>query len=321
MSFLFKCIAVLALPLIFVSVLIYGIPRYAYSLMDWYRLQNYSPSTEIAELSEKAYFTDKGEKIFYVNDPQLNDKAEFNTNCPFHERTFVLGCFTGSRIFLLSVTDDQLKSVETVTAAHEMLHAAYLRLSTKERDRVDSLLEKTYKEKADQRLISLIDEYEKHDPKAVPNELHSILPTELEELSPELEEYFAQYFSDRSKVVEAYLSYEQIFRDLEQKIDTTEAEITSLKSKITELDGKIKSSRAELDAINAQLEKLRGSGDISGYNALVPKQNQLVNSYNADVRSYNAAIVNHNAKVKEFNEIVVQQNSKVNSIDSKHDEI
>ena len=320
-GFMFKSLSVLALPLLVVGLFVFGIPRYYYSINDWIKLQNYTPNQEIKLLADDARMTDKGRKIFYVTDPELNEKTRFNANCPFAERSFVLGCFNGHNIYLLSVKDGRLKSVETVTAAHEMLHAAYERLSSEERNRIDSLIESKFKEISDQRLNDLIADYRKQDPESVPNELHSILPTEVKDLGPELEDYYKQYFTDRSKVVDKFQSYESVFSNLDIKIKAIELQIDNLKIKISQLDESIRKQRVEIDSQNALLKKYRDSGDIASYNAQVPKQNQLVNSYNNDVREYNSSIETHNAKAKEVNEIVVQQNSLVNSIDSKFNEL
>ena len=77
--------------------------------------------------------TDKGRNLFYVYDPQLLDKDGFNTQCTIEEQSIVLGCYDGSGIYLYDISDVRLEGVEEVTSAHEMLHAAYGRLSAKEK--------------------------------------------------------------------------------------------------------------------------------------------------------------------------------------------
>jgi len=321
LAFFVKAFFFIFVPILIIGGLVYGIPRYYYPLTDWYKLQNYTPSPEIKKLADQAHMSDEGRRIFYVHDPQIDQKTAFNSNCPFAERTFVLGCYTGSSIYILSVTEPRLKSVEAVTAAHEMLHAAYSRLSADEKTKVDALLQKDFKAKADDRLEALIEDYRKQDPSSVPTELHSIMGTEVSSLSPELEAHYKRYFTDRSKVVAAYNGYEQVFTNLENRIKAYETEIENLRAEIERLDGEIKATRTDINDINKELSQHRAQDDIDGYNALVPKQNALVNSYNADVRAYNAAIRSHNAKVKAVNAIVLRQNQLVNSIDSKYQEL
>jgi len=292
-----------------------------YDLYDWYKLRDYTPSAEVAKLAEDSYMTDSARKVFYVHDPKLNEKADFNQNCPFAERTFVLGCYTGANIYLLDVKEQRLASVETVTAAHEMLHATYSRLPLKERENIDKLLSEAFAKQTDKRLIDLIAEYRKHDPASVPNELHSILGTEVASLSPELEEYYSQYFTDRKAVVAEYKGYEDVFAGLEKRIETLQAEINRSGTQIKQLEADIKATRDKINAVNSRLDQYDRSGDVASYNALVPEQNRLVNNHNADFRTYESLINTHNNNVKKINEIVIQQNSLVNSIDSKFEAI
>ncbi len=84
-----------------------------------------------------------------------------------------------------------------VTAAHEMLHAAYAELAPGQRRRVDQLLDQAFEASADQRLRDTLAEYADAEPGQRHNELHSILPTEVAELSPPLERYYQRYFEDR----------------------------------------------------------------------------------------------------------------------------
>ena len=68
----------------------------------------------------------------------------------------MLGCYHSNQdgIFLYNVQDARLAGVQQVTAAHEMLHAAYDRLSTKDKNYVDGLLMDYLQERPqDQRII------------------------------------------------------------------------------------------------------------------------------------------------------------------------
>ncbi|HXE10230.1 MAG TPA: hypothetical protein VN554_02280, partial [Verrucomicrobiae bacterium] len=105
------------------------------NIYDWVKLQGYQAPADIAALAQQDTMTAYGRKIFYVNHPQLDDKSNFAGKCPNNggEQTIVLGCYRPgeSGIFLLNVSDPRLNGVEQVTAAHEMLHGAYERLSDK----------------------------------------------------------------------------------------------------------------------------------------------------------------------------------------------
>ncbi len=83
-----------------------------------------------------------------------------------------------------------------------MLHAAYNRLNSADKSRIDNSLQKYYQHTlTDQRIKNIIAAYKKTEPNDLVNEMHSIFGTEVAELPPELETYYKQYFSNRSVVV------------------------------------------------------------------------------------------------------------------------
>src|SRR5688572_22638764 len=100
-----------------------------FDIYDWARLRNYDPPAKIVKLADDTNMTDTGRRLFYVNYPEVNDRNTFSEHCDFGEESIVLGCYvSGQGIFLFSVDDPRLKGIVQVTAAHEMLHAAYERL-------------------------------------------------------------------------------------------------------------------------------------------------------------------------------------------------
>lgn len=181
------------------------------AVLDWWRLRDFAPSARIAELSQHTTMTDYGRKLFYVHHPELNDKYQFTQSCPTSEQTIVLGCYiTHQSIHIYDVQDDRLNGIEEVTAVHEMLHAAYDRLSRGEQERIDALVAKAFNEYADERVKKVVASYEQRDASVVPNELHSIIGTEVRQLPPELEEYYSKYLANRLRVVEYSEQYEAI---------------------------------------------------------------------------------------------------------------
>ena len=119
---------------LFISLFWFGFSN-SQSIRDWWVLRSFSPSNEIVSLADDTGMSDQGRQKFYVSQPELNSRASFNDNCPFPDRSLVLGCYASLRIYIFDVDDPQLEGVEEVTAAHEMLHAVYDRLSTGDRDR------------------------------------------------------------------------------------------------------------------------------------------------------------------------------------------
>jgi uncharacterized coiled-coil protein SlyX len=290
-------------------------------VVDWWYLRNYQPSAEIAQLAEASGMGDQGEKYFFVSDPKLNDKQTFRQSCPFGEKTIVLGCYDGRNIYILDIEDPKLEGVETVTAAHEMLHAAYERLSEDEKERIDQLLNEQFAQVTNQRILDLVAEYDTNDQALINNELHSILPTELEELSSELEEYYQQLFDDRQLVVAAAKKYEAVFIAVEDEIDGLESQLANYKSDIEFLEAQLAELQVEIDTERQTLNNLEDSRSFEEYNSRIPGFNVLVKEYNELVAQIRTSVEAHNSIVNQINELAVRQNELVNTINSNYQEL
>ncbi len=287
---------------------------------DWYRLKDYTPAADISSIADRAMFSDLGRKLFYVNYPSLLDKETFNEKCTIHEDTIVLGCYVSDKsIYVYNVTDERLSGIKEVTAAHEMLHAAYDRLDEQEQDKVAEMTVKFYKSvrKDRPRLRSLIENYEPQGVEVVKNELHSILGTEVKDLPPELEAYYSQYFVDRREVVKLAESYEQVFVSQQEKIEGLKQSIDELSQSINDRRAGILADERDLNDEITKLNSLRASNDIESYNAAVPAYNRQVVAYQQAVASYNADIERLNELIRDYNQQAVEQRELYNAIDSR----
>ncbi len=290
-------------------------------IIDWWRLRNYQAPQSISRLADQDTMTDYGRKIFYVNNPLINDKATFHTKCPNNggEQTIVLGCYIGNQagIFLLAVSDSRLDGIVQVTAAHEMLHGAYDRLSTKERNRVDAMLADYYKNQLhDQRILDTLDAYKKSEPRDVVNEMHSIFGTEVATLPAGLEQYYKQYFTDRSKVAGFAAQYQAAFTSRKAAIAGYDTQLASLKDQIAVTEADLKTKHSAIEAQQSSLVSLRTSGNIAAYNAGVPAYNSLVDSYNQQVETIKSLITQYNQLVATRNAIAVEQASLTKELSS-----
>lgn len=234
-------------------------------LIDTYMVWQYKPSPDIAAISERTKLTDKGEFLFYASTPELNDRESFNKACKAKggEQTVVLGCYTMMRIYLFDIDNPKLDGIKEVTAAHEMLHAAYDRLSPDERDRVDGLVETQVRTLRDERILGLIKEYEKTEPGERLNELHSILGTEVASLNPELETYYKQYFEDRLAVVSLASNYGAVFDELKGRMEALLAEITALADSIEKHNAEYTAAAQQLNADIEAFNVRARSGQMS----------------------------------------------------------
>lgn len=277
------------------------------NIFDEIRLHTYSPPVAIATLVKDNELTPYAQKLLYVNQPELiANRTTFNKYCPVgSEQTIVLGCYHGKQngIYLFAVSDPKLNGVEQVTAAHEMLHAAYDRLSSSQRAQVNSWLEDYYQHDLhDPRVLSEIAAYKKTEPNAVVNEMHSVFGTEVASLPPQLEAYYQRYFVNRQIITNYAAAYQQNFTSRETEVSQDDTQLTQLKAAITSDESALQSQAKQLTNQLQALNQLKTAGDADSYNAAVGGYNQAVDSYNR-VNTTTQGLVN------EYNQLVTTRNS------------
>lgn len=304
------------LSIVTLAVSIYGILNQR-DILDWFALRSYDPPSRIVVLADETTMNDHARKVFYVNKPALQDKPTFRSSCTSTEQSIVLGCFVESKgIFLLDVEDPRLSGVVQVTAAHEVLHAFYERLSTKERKKVDTMTTDFFTSVTDVRLKKTIEDYRAKDPSIVPSELHSILASEVQNLSPELESYYGRYFKDRKAIVAFSEKYEQTFIDLENQVKDYDNQLNNLKKSIDDNQAEIVISEAKIDSEKKSLDSKLSSGRTEAYNQSVPGFNSLVNNHNALIRRTKALIEQYNQLVERRNALATTEQELVGAIDA-----
>ncbi len=290
-----------------------------YGIKDWWRLQSYQPTEFFASLATETTLTSRGRDIFYASLPGLNDKQVFNQNCNFKEQAFVIGCYDGDRIYLLDITLPEIEAAEPVTAAHEMLHGAWVRLSPDEQRDLGEQLRQVLATTTDTHLAEIIQRYRDAGTNEtdITNELHSIVPTEVHDIPPALEKYYSRYFSDRQQIVSLYDSYEAVFEANENELTSLKQQIdddyTRLQAEASALDSK----KAAIEASERRLQALSDQGETSQYNSLVPQHNALVRSYNADIARYNSHVASYRAAVARYNELATYQIDLTNALNSR----
>lgn len=287
------------------------------ALYDWWRLKDYQPSKEITDLAQQTTMSDHGRRLFYIQHPVLADKQTFNQYCRENEQTIVLGCYINRQgIFLYDVTDERLTGVEQVTAAHELLHAAYERLLSNERQNVDTMLKQTYSQLTDDRIKKTIATYEARKAN-ISNELHSIIGTEVDSLPDDLEQYYSKYFTSRRRIVEYSKKYEAVFTQQKNKINQYDTELAELKRDIEERQNDLSMQAQAIKTEREQLNKLLSSNQTEAYNNGVSAFNEKVQEYNAEVQKVRSIINKYNSLVKERNDIAVEERELLKSLDSR----
>lgn len=290
------------------------------SIHDWWRLRDYSPPQAVASLADKTTMTPPARRIFYVNHPQIHATSEeFRRDCPQSEQTIVLGCYHSPQqgIAIYDISDPRLNGVEEVTAAHEMLHAAYDRLDSDDQRRINGLLNEVYSQLSDTRIIETIEQYKKNDPSQLLNEMHSIFGTELATLPAELEEHYNRYFQNRPAVVIFARGYEKEFSSRLSQIRELEAQLAALKNTIDTQEGRLAQQTEELESDRRRLDELRDSNRLAEYNSSVPAFNAKVNSYNQSVNRLRRDIASYNELLGKYNSIAGELKSLYDALDTR----
>lgn len=288
-------------------------------LLDWWKLRGYEPSPAVVEVAERVTMTNTGRHLWYVNKPVIVGGAQFNADCPIAvEKTVVLGCYkTGDRgIYVYHVTDQRLNGVVEVTSAHELLHAAYDRLSGAEHRRIDALLQDFYTKRVnDQRIKDTIAAYEKSEPNALANEMHSIFATEIPQLSPELETYYKRYFVSRNTIVAMAARYTGEFTSRRQQVAAYDQTLGALKTTIEESQKTLKTQYNSLLAQQESLDSLQRSS-VSAYNASVDAFNQQVGAYNNLLQTTQSQIDEYNSIIEKRNALALEERQLAQAMSS-----
>jgi DNA repair exonuclease SbcCD ATPase subunit len=309
------------------------------------------PSLEIKQLADATTMTPEAQQIFYRQTPTIQPKAAFSENCPqsrkLDEGQFLLGCYVhdgeSGKIVIESIPDARFKGMMESIAAHEMLHAAYSRLSASERDSLAPRLKKAARRVTDRHLAKILKKYEGTDSALFVNELHSHLGTELDDLGDaELEQHYRRYFADRHRVVAlaqgskaAMHKLEDQGDQLKSEIDILEAQLEPARQNLKALKQNLADNRQNLDKLHADLIQSKTQAEqtdrqdnnwpnaIAQFEQMKSRHNQQVREYNVQVQQFQDQVdqfnrqVNHyNQKIKAYNEITHEKRSLLAEIDS-----
>ena len=184
--------------------------------------------SSMKQLAQDAGMSRKGELIFLHANPTYASTEDMSSNCKavYNGNGYVeQGCYdpSANTIYIRSMTSE-LHGVEVVTAAHEMLHAAYGKLDSPQLAQANTQIEEYYKGLTDPDLTGRMAYYEKTEPGAKDNELNSIIGTEQIAIPDSFENYYDGYFSDRSIVTAANKSALSVFDNYTGQMNTLTTE-------------------------------------------------------------------------------------------------
>lgn len=289
-------------------------------LVDLYSFWQYQPSIAVENIAARADLADTGKFYFYTSQAEVEDSASFNNNCQRQEdKNAILGCYVNNRIYVYNVANKELDGIQEVTAAHEMLHAAWDRLSDSEQARLSVLLEAAYNDNVTPDLKDRMDYYSRNEQGQRTNELHSIVGTEVTRLNPELEQYYSKYFADRVKVVDLYRQYNKVFDQLRSQSDALYKKLVSLEANINKIKTSYNKAATSLNKdITAFNNKARNNGFDSVYAFNVEKGSLLarINELKTEEQQIKDQVNLYNSDYKQYQTLSIQRNELNQAIDS-----
>ena len=289
-------------------------------IRDWYILQTYHPPAAIVSLVNIDQMTNYAKNLFYVNRPNLASKSVFAAQCPKGAyQTYVIGCYHSgdNGIYLLDVKNPSLDGIIPVTAAYEMLHAGYARLTSAARSSIDNQMWNFYLHNVNNSEIKQqMAAYAVSEPGARYDELYSVLATEVDNLPTTLNNDYRLYFKDRASIVVMYNKYQASFISRQSAIASDASELNSLKTQIDNNEAVISSELNSIKTQSATLDGQKSSGDIAAYNLGVPGYNLLVNNYDVLVNTTRSEITNYNQIVNQLNSLVLEEQQLIKSINT-----
>ena len=293
-------------------------------LLDTLKGFGYEPSVNVAEIEVDLELTQQGRRIFAATRPTVEGSREFNEHCDSHDvEVSLLGCYTDGRIYIYEIELAQLASANKVTAAHELLHAAWERMGKSERRAVSELLEQLYQEQREW----FDDELEVYDGDERLEEIYARAGTKLKDLPAELETHYAKYFQNRLKIVQFYQDYEAPFlalrsemEDLAEQINLIAAEIEAERVKylqdLEELEAQINRFNACANRVGcftdeAEFARQRGTL-LVGQVSLEQRREEL----NEKITVNNQRIENYRVRQEELGELSSAMNSNIEPVET-----
>jgi predicted nucleic acid-binding Zn-ribbon protein len=276
-----------------------------------------TPPAPIAQLAQASAMTPAAARLFYRQQPTIESKETFLAQCKVPDKSIMLGCFIRrgpvGKIVIQAVTDPRLKGTMEVTAAHEMLHAAYEKLNQRERDDLGKRLHKAIARVTDARLKSVLKDYRAKDLNLYHNELHSHLGTELAQLGDAvLDKHYQRYFTDRQRLVALAERSGAVIKQLDDQADALKPQIVQLENELTQLEAQITRSETDLKASQEDLRQLEAELQTANIRAETAIQ-QSSSEANALAAQSNRLTDQFNRRVDQHNDLVRLQGNRIDN--------
>lgn len=285
---------------------------------DFWLGLTYEPTSEETSLREELELTNHGERILKATKLQLEDSTDFNQHCLNDNREVsLLGCYTDGSIYVYKITDDQLAAANKVTAAHELLHAAWERMNFWERTWVEELLDQVY----DDNQAWFDEELTYYDEEDRLEEIYTRAGTKLADLPEELERHYAKYFKNRAKIVQFYQDYEAPFLALQLEMEELAEQIERIG---TEIEAERETYYGEVEKLNREIMSFNDCAGVAGCfrsesefnrrrNVILQQQEQI----EASRERLNQKITENNQRIMTFRERQAELGNLNDAMNSK----
>ena len=290
-------------------------------IFDKITVYQFKPSSDVTKLIERTGVNDYGKFLYLASQPVIESTQNFNLACANNENiSSILGCYNNGRIYIYDVTDTQLDGVREVTAVHEVMHAAYNRLNIIEKSKIDSLLEDEYRKlEGNKELVDRMSFYEKIEPGQRHNELHSVIGTEVADISPELERYYDKYFSNRQDTVTLNQNYISVFKKLDDRRIELEGVLSILGPEINSKKVQYETDVRSINEAVLGFNTRANNGDFLSVGQFNDERDTLSNQITSlqSIRdAISQDIANYNELYKEYDSSIYQLKKLYDSIDS-----
>jgi hypothetical protein len=309
-------IVALSLGLVF-AILFYGAAGYAElnraRVVDQLRVWNFTPTAAVTEQIHRDDMTAEGKFLYLASHPKVESKRAFNQICSsVTTDTSVLGCYIEStkRIYLYHETDVRLDGTEEVMGAHEMLRAAWDRMSPTERTTLLVQLNRVLATNNDKDLdlSTRMKAIRKDDPTDANAELYAMVGTEVPSVGKVLESSYAQYLTRRSTVTALDTHSRAFLVALQKKVTTLASTMTVLKKTIdsqrTTFNAAAAQLKSDVASFNARASRFGGFSSQAQFNvarqALINRENSL----NAKAKSINVQVDEFNSDLPKLNALL-----------------
>lgn len=275
----------------------------------------FQPTPEVAKIQEALNLTDTGNRIFKASNPSLENEENFNKRCnSYNPGVSVLGCYINNNIYVYNIQNEELDGIIESTTAHELLHAAWIRLTDSDRAMIIPFLDEVYSENLEQ--LGVVEDYEDG---ARADELFARIGTEIQNVPTELEEVYNRYFADRTNIVNYYNQYRVVFNKLSNSIKGLSDRIAELKQSIelktasyTERSAKLATAIEEFNNCANQTGCFTSANFVNRRAELANEQSALATLYSQIIAETNE----HNQKVTEYNQNALKINYYTSIINS-----